>query len=160
MNHSRGDLNMGIEREIKVEFPVWLILQPSIGSERREISFCSLIAEADPVPLPVDCTLSWTAATTRCHSGLVLEAPQLLLCSACGTVVSSVTQRKHQLLASDVIRHKPKDLDEPWFIIKYSSLRKNPKLNPMGPTWPWQRELFRGPGAGRIRTYLSSYLPL
>lgn len=125
---------MGIEKEIKVNFPVWLILGLSIASDRRGISFCSLIAEADPALLPVDCTLSWTAVTTPCHSGLVLEVLQLLLCSACGTSVSSVTQRKHQLLTSDVIIHKAKGLDEPWFIIKYS-MRKNLELNPMDPTW-------------------------
>lgn len=126
MNHSHGDLNMGIQKEIKAKFPVWLILWPSIGSDRREISFCSLIAGADPAPFPVDWTLPWTAVITQCHSEL--------LCSACGTSVSSVTQRKQQLLTSDVIRHKPEDLDEPQFIIKYS-MRKNPKLNPVGPTW-------------------------
>lgn len=46
---------MGIKKEIKVKFPVWLILWPSIGSDRREISFCSLIAGADPALLPEDC---------------------------------------------------------------------------------------------------------
>lgn len=55
MNHSHGDFNMGIKKEIKVKFPVWLILWPSIGSDRREISFCSLTAGADPALLPEDC---------------------------------------------------------------------------------------------------------
>lgn len=82
---------MGIQKEIKAKFPVWLILQPSISSGRREISFCSLIAGADPALLPVDCTLSWTAVITQSHSGLVLEVPQLLFCSAYSTSVSSVT---------------------------------------------------------------------
>lgn len=64
MNHSHGDLNMGIGKEIKVRFPVWLILQPSVDSDRREISFCSLITGADQAPLPVNRTLAWTAVTT------------------------------------------------------------------------------------------------
>lgn len=42
----------------------------------------------------------------------MLEAPQLLFCSACSTGVFFVTHIKHVLLTSEVFRHKPKDFGD------------------------------------------------
>lgn len=103
---------MGIGKKIKVRFPVCLILQPTVDSDRGEISFCSLIAGADQAPLVVDCALAWTPVTTRCHSRLGLKAPQLLFCRAYSTGMSFVTHIKQVLLNSELFRYKPKDFGE------------------------------------------------
>lgn len=50
---------MGVGKEMKVRFPVWLILQPSIESSRGEVSFHSLIARADKASLPIVPLLRW-----------------------------------------------------------------------------------------------------
>lgn len=103
---------MGNGKEIKPKLPVWLILQPNVGSDGGEISFCSLRTGADQAPLPADGALAWTVVSTRCQSRLLLEAPQLLFLNAFSTGVSFVTHTKHVLLTSEAFRHKHKDFSE------------------------------------------------
>lgn len=82
---------MGVGREMKVRFPVWLILQTSVESSRGEFLFHSLIARADKASLPI----AQMATTALGGSGLVLETPWLLICRAYSSGVSCGTHMKH-----------------------------------------------------------------
>lgn len=64
MNHCHGDLNIGTGKEIKVRFPLWLIPQPSIGSDGGDISFYLLVTGTDQAPLLADLTQAWMMVST------------------------------------------------------------------------------------------------